>query len=466
MANPSSSSIEIKEASLYSVKGDKYNVVKAIAGFNYYEDIMMPFIVAELVMIDSGQNLIGNLPIQGGEKVVMRVYDAKKKEEFKYELYVRSVFNRNFTKSIQTYTLGLVSKEGLYNEGVRINEILSGSADQIIKKIVNYYLDSDKKVLSEPCKFKINLFPGGRKAQAIIASIQPKSVPQSSSTIVPVAEKEKSSVKTSLSSKTQKAAGSAGYLFFENSRGFNFKPIDFYYSDGSDSFKGDPPVATYSYKPIQREAQDGNQYVIEDYRFIGEIDLIEQLRMGIYSTHMVFYNFSTGAYEEYTYKLEENFNAMAHLGSQKKLGTIQSRLSERPCRIISSIIDHETWFNSSETASPEKKDGGTGKAPFPDQQKYYLAQSIGRRYFMDTQKMEIKIPGNYRLNAGDKIKVLLPNMVEQTQRNKVRYDEENSGLYLISKLAHKTYINSECITVLELIRDTSGMKEYSSKVKS
>lgn len=465
MANPSSKSIEIKEATLTSVAGKKYDIFRSITFFDYNEDIMRPFREAMINVIDSGENFISTLPIQGGEKVFIRVYDNKRRKEFSYEFYVWQISSRDFTNKVQTYNLSLISKEALFNEGVRISEKLSGFPDAIVKKILNEYLNTNKDVLTEPCKFKVSFFPNARKAQALIASLQPKAVPKTS--ILPATPKKDSSTsksKTSLPSDTQTASGTAGYLFFENKNGFNFRSIDYYYSDGSAGFSGEKPVATYIYKPVEA-VEKGNEFVIEEYKFHGELNLVEQLRLGVYSTYMVYYNLSTGAYEEYTYKLKENFDAMSHLGSQTKLGIIQSQLSDRPSRIASMIIDHETWFNSDETGSPEKRDGG-GKAPFPDYQKYYIAQGISRRYYMDNQKLYIQIPGNYDLTVGDKIKVLLPNVASQTARKNQKYDEENSGLYLVSKINHRTqFINSTYETHVELIRDTSGMKEYSSNVK-
>ena len=71
------------------------------------------------------------------------------------------------------------------------------------------------------------------------------------------------------------------------------------------------------------------------------------------------------------------------------------------------------------------------------------------------------------LSAGDKIKVMLPNMSSGKLREEEPFDRENSGTYLISSLSHNNvFLNSSvCVTRLELIRDIYGMKDESSKVK-
>lgn len=469
--NPSSKSIELVKATLADVNGKEYDITKVCVGFFYYEDIFSPFITGVLNIIDSGMNLIGTLPIQGGEKVTVKIKDVKGKDQT-YELHVFKIYNRQFTKNTQTYNLALISKEGLYNEGVRITEKLSGLPNKIVEDIVKKYLGSNKKVDAEIAKYNINFYPNNKKAHAIIQTIQYKAVPKTS---VPAKTKKKDSkrsgAKSSIPASTEVASGTAGYLFFETKDGFVFKSMDLLCSDGTDTFKGKPPVEVYEYKPVFNEVNKENVNIISEYHFTDELDMIEQMRNGIYSTYMVFYNYSTGAYEEYTYSLADTFNSMSHLGSQTKLPQFQNTLSQYPTRVMSMILDHETWFDGDEPGSPEEKDRGKnntkGGSNFPDYQKYYISQGIARRYLMENQKMEIIIPGNMNLRVGDKIKVLIPNVAAEETRKKQKYDEENSGTYLIAQLSHNNmFLNTfECTTKLVLIRDTYGIKEYSSKVK-
>lgn len=465
MANKNVKSVEVKEAFLYDVDGKKYDIIKAVTAFLYYETIYDPFVSAVLNMVDSGVNLIGSLPIQGGEKVTIKIIDVAE-TEFEYELYVWKVYNRVFTKSTQTYNLALTSKEALYNEGVRLTEILSGTPDSIVKKILTEYLKTSKDVNTETCKYQVKFFPNGKKAHSIIQSISQKAVPQSSgSTASSSVDKTTDGGKTGLSGDTKKASGTAGFLFFENKDGFNFKSIDYYYSTGGDTFKGESEVAEYYAKPNQ---DTPSRQVIENYRFSNEVDVIDQMRSGTYASHIVVYNYSTGFYEEYRYNLQENYENMAHLGSQSKLGKMQESLSVNPSRVMTVLLDHETWHSEDTPGSIEERDNdGGNSASFPDYQKHWLAQSIARRYFMENQKLEIEIPGNMDLKAGDKIKVILPNMSSEGLRGKEDVDRENSGTYLISSLSHNNvFLNSStCTTKIELIRDIYGMKDYSSNVK-
>ena len=142
----SNSFFRIKAATLESVEGKKIDISKSIAGFIYFEDIQKPFVSATLSLLDSGQNLVGTLPIQGGERVVIDIIDVTE-EEHRYDLRVWSVGGRIFEGSKQIYNLSLISLEALYNEGVRIYEPLAGAPEGIVSKILSEYLETEKDIL-------------------------------------------------------------------------------------------------------------------------------------------------------------------------------------------------------------------------------------------------------------------------------------------------------------------------------
>lgn len=463
MANKNTKSIEIKEVIMFDVNEGKHDLTAAAGGFSYYESIFEPFVSGIMPIIDSGSNFISTLPIQGGERVTIRISDVED-NEYTFDMYVWKVYNRVFTDKLQTYNLALISKEALYNEGVRLNLKLEGTPDEIVKKILTDNLKTEKSIDVEPCKYKVTFFPNGKKAHSIIQSLSQKSVSNTATSLKTTSSKTSSQAVSEMSTDTKQASGTAGYLFFENRDGFNFKSIDYYYSTGGDNFKGKEEVATYT---VQPNNDDPSRYTIEEYAFTNEIDIINQMRSGTYASHLVAYNYSTGFYEEYKYNLQENYNSMAHLGSQNKLGKTQEGLSVNASRVMTVLVDHETWHNEETPGSNEERDNDGSGSQYPDYQKHWLAQSISRRYFMENQQLEIEIPGNMELSVGDKIKVMLPNMVAQKERKSEKYDRENSGTYLISALAHTNVFlnNNMCTTRLKLIRDIYGMKDYTSNVK-
>ena len=456
---------EPQKVTIASVNGTEYDVTKAVGMFSYYEDIYQPFITANMLMVDSGQNFIGNLPIQGGEEVVVKVINIRK-EEVEYKLRIQKIVNRSVERNMQYYTLVLTSKEGLENDTARVTEKYKANPEAIVSDVLKNILKTDKELFAEESQFKMSVFPNGKKCHALVQSLMYKTVSKSTKFSKGGGGDAAKSESELGGDNKKKASGTAGYLFFENKDGFVFQSMDRLCSDGTDSFGGTAPVETYYSRPSVGMPPDQVYYNIENYAFDGELDISEKLNNGIYSTHMCYFDISSQKYEEYTYDMTKTFDNMSHLGSQTKLAKDQKELAVRPSRVMSILLDHEAWYSGEDIANPEEG----GDAQFPDYAKYYTAQSIGRRYLMDTHKVQIQIAGNSDLKVGDKIKIMLPNMVAEKLREEQPYDEEASGTYLIAALSHNfAFINDagspEFFTNLGLIRDTMGIKEYDSKVK-
>ena len=78
--------------------------------------------------------------------------------------------------------------------------------------------------------------------------------------------------------------------------------------------------------------------------------------------------------------------------------------------------------------------------------------------------MTISITGHLELCAGDKVEIRIPNQVPDEDRVDV-WDPEHSGTYLIKRLNHLFNIPGKTVyTVLELIRDSYGIKDSESNV--
>ena len=184
---------------------------------------------------------------------------------------------------------------------------------------------------------------------------------------------------------------------------------------------------------------------------------------------MVFFNHSTGQYEEYVYKIKDSYDNMAHLGGQEGITLIPSNqieLSDYPTRIMSIFLDHESWYNEAKPASPDPKDGGTDPTKFADWQKFYAAQSIARYELLKNQNCSIVIPGNPEICAGDKIDIRLINKLPKVMAKDEPYDTESSGVYLVGEVTH-TYdttigTNGRFTTTLRLMRDSYGLKDRPS----
>ena len=447
-----------------------------LVSFQYNEDIMWPSYGGTMVIVDSAQNFISSSPIQGFERVVVEVDDLKD-TTYTYEFRVHSVFNRVSNNGAQVYTLGLISKEGLLNEGIRVNTIRKGNSSTVVRMILEDYLKVKKsEIFTEPAATALKLLPTKKTPFTVIRSLCPRTVSEKTSIKIQSnisASAENNNTESDVNSQTaDKATGTAGYLFFQNYRGYHFKSIDHLVDSGdpkTSNFGGDPVKnadKTKWFRYSTARVGDENEWRIQEVIFESQIDMFKKLRQGTYSSICCYYNINTGEYEEILYRIGDNWSRMAHLGSQTGVGVGQRNLSKYPSRVMSTVINHENFYNDPDVASNEDKHGGDGKNSFPDFQKHYLSQGIARAGLLFNQKLTISITGHLELCAGDKIEVRLPDQKSEQIKEDV-WDPEYSGTYLIKNLNHQfiTGATPKVHTVLELVRDSQGIKDQDSTLK-
>ena len=484
------SDCECKQISLYKVgEEDKpyLNMIGMVATFQFHEDIFWPSYGATMSVVDNQENVISSMPIQGFEKVVIEFEDVLG-DAYSYAFRVWSVNNRITRERKNTYTLGLISEEGLINEGIRLNKIVAGNTTVKVKEILTQYLKvPEGKIKAEASATTIKMLPTKKTPFALIRSLQLKTVSEKSSNIAAVKGQPESkvvrkafntkrgtryknvTVKTDIDPEiAKKATGTAGYLFFQTRKGFVFKSID-NLVDRGEHFDGELPVNKAKSKDEEDEpfymqgAKHGSpsRKKIQEATFGRELDIMKKMREGAYSSLCCYFNINTGEYSEQLYSLSEMWNNMAHLGSQTDLASGQTSLSKFPTRVMSSVINHENWYNGSEIGSNEDKDGGDGDNGFPDWQTSFLSQGISRLGIMFNQELTISVAGHLELCAGDKVDLAIPNQIPDADKETDDvWDPEHSGTYLIKRLNHLFNIPGKSVyTVLELIRDSSGVIE-------
>ena len=172
------SSCECKQIALYKVGEETAyaNLIGMAVTIQYHEDIFWPSYGATMTVVDNQENLISSMPIQGFEKVVMEFEDVMG-EQYSYAFRVWTVTNRITRERRNTYTLGLISEEGLINEGIRINTVIKGNTSAKVEEILSKYLKVPSgKIDSEKSATSIKILPTKKTPYALIRSLQSKTV--------------------------------------------------------------------------------------------------------------------------------------------------------------------------------------------------------------------------------------------------------------------------------------------------
>ena len=462
-----STSFALEKVEIYKIGSDEPTIITdLVLEFVYFENIFDPSLSMRLRLSDQGGNLISSLPIQGTERVVINLTDTVG-EPYTYEGRVFKIPTRFTGERIQYYEIELVSIDGLLNEGIRVTKILKGKPEKIVRDILeNYMKIPSDRIKTEASQFNVSFSPGKSKPFKIIQSLQNKTVSNSIKAEVKTSKggsgesenKTTSELSPTDSDEYGKSSGSSGYFFYQNYDGFRFESIDTLYANKS-------PVLRLFQDRLEAETSPQEDKIL-DITYENEINVLNKLRLGAYSSLICYYNYSTGAYEEYTYSLAESYEKMGHQGTQSGLGKGQKDLSKYPTRVMSVLLDHETWYNGSLAASPEQRDGGEGATEFPDYQKYYMAQSISRMTSMNLQKAQIKISRRPSLKVGDSVQIFIPNQVVAQERFKQPWDPEHSGIYLVTSVQHKYLCKkARCYTFIGIMRDSYGAPGYASNVE-
>ena len=231
----------------------------------------------------------------------------------------------------------------------------------------------------------------------------------------------------------------AGFLFYENKDGFNFRSVDTLVAPTQTQLSNSTSenIPKYTYTQIQTSGSDQNNFMILNYTFNKNIDLMKSLRVGMYSNVSYFYDLYVNKIDGITYKIDEEVKSK--LGGEGKIN-YPKEFGSIPSRIIFRTSD--VGVNDQDG---DKSDSGRDVAD--------MAKSFSRYNLLFTQSLNMVVPLNVNLKAGSIIYSQFQK-VDAGQSGEV--DEEQSGNYLIKELRHH-FEGGQMVTSLKLVRDSYGL---------
>ena len=389
----------------------------ALVDLRYYENVLSNVITLS-VGVQETDDLLNALPILGGDKVDIKIEDSSG-NILRPTLYVNQITNVVSDTTESDYFLHLASKELFSNDESRVVQRYDGKISDNVKKIMKEKLSADVDV--DETLVNYNFIGNNRKPLYVCSWLASKSIPATAG----------------------KLGGAAGYLFFENQKGFQFKSIDGLFKQ--------PSTKKYilTSTPFAPRGYDGK---ILNYSIDRDIDLSNNLAIGMYSNQSIFFNFYDYDYVEKDYTVEDNKQDNA--GRDSVLSSI-SNFGNDPSRIMSRILDVGTLPLGKTTedqlkAWKEDPTNPTFNAP------QTMVQSVMRYNQMFAIKINITIAADFSLKAGDLIYCDFPEV--STNKNS-GVDKRSGGIYMISSVCHRLTSNQSS-TNLTLVRDTFGRKPF------
>ena len=386
-----------------------------LADIRYYENVLSNVITLS-VGVKETDDILDKLPIRGGEKVdiVLEDYNGKKLSPTLYVNKVRNVVSDSIENN---YFLDLASEQFFKNDLSRVVKRYDGKISDNITKIMKEHLDTDIDV--EETLINYNFIGNNRKPLYVCTWLASKSIP------------------------AQPGEGTAGYLFFETQDGFQFKSIDGLFSQ---SYKRKYVLTNTPFKPDEYDAQ------VLKYSIDRDINLQNNLALGVYSNRSIYFNFYDYKYVDQEFSIKDE---TIKTGGNDNIQESIKNFGDEPSRIMTRILDIGTLpaGKKSEDELETWKDDPTNptfNAPKT------MVQSVMRYNQLFSIKINITIAADFTLKAGDLIYCDFPEV--STSKNSGT-NKQSGGIYMISSLCHRL-TSDQSSTNLTLVRDSFGRKPF------
>jgi len=430
------------------------NIQKLVVEMNIYESINKNSVSGTLVIVDS-VNLIGNLPIQGTERLSFKlatpgthefdtIVDCS--EETGHPMHIYKLTNKKqLNEGTCSYVLHFCSREFLRNLRTRVSEAFTGTIDQMVYKILTdeNYLDSKRTLFYQATRNQDKL---------VVPNMRPfKAIEMLSN--------------RALADQTE--SSSAGYHFYQTTKGFHFRSFESMCVDSrglhrevKQEFNYMPMNTTpqltgvnphQNGRPVDKIRHDLTS--VEQYTFINNFhDVALNQAAGTYAHRVITHNIFNKSYKIDDYDYHRRFNQTKHTDEGRGFNTAivdtpvdfdNKNVSEYPESRVT-VMPTTQYAHNEDTGAfgIDVGQDGITEAARVSQKNSVLAGT----------KLKMTIKGQSNLQVGDVIQFNILS-VENRKDSEGKQDPHYSGRYIIENMRHRV-TNNEYIQVIECAKDS------------
>ena len=227
------------------------------------------------------------------------------------------------------------------------------------------------------------------------------------------------------------ASASAGFAFYENARGYNFKSYD--------SYSAERTTKTFIVGSEPKENKDideDNVILTKSMRVVSTTDVLKGLNIGSYASRVMTLDLADMKYEEFEFNINKYYDKVDLLNKASKPKYFEGFTGKTAAtRIMSKIVDTALFSTGTHTKGLTKQ----------------LSQSSLREKLFYNKIVEIDYIGMFDVTVGDVVQL---DVYKGKERE---YDEQNSGKYVIGKVERTFQSGNDMMgTQLKLITDSPG----------
>ena len=431
------------------------DVRQLVSEIQIYESINDSVLSGRLTLTD-GASVLDDLPLTGHELLEFSLYTPGMSpsdldnpigfdftSESGHPMFVYNITNIiSPNPGVKIYTLEFCSREEIRNSQRKIGRAFTGSVDAIVLNILRSDLKSKKNLFFEPTK-GVNKY------------VMPKLAPF---------ESIKFMQSEAISSNN---VDSSGYFFYETSQGFNFKSLEGMISKGKKGGEYRKPIAKYTNTPV---TQSGKLYdkdapnitKVYEFKIINRFNSLHNIREGVYASRLVTYNAFNKQFKELDFEYLDSFVKQRHVGQVKQTSVSNPVTGFMPIfnyeegKAMSQFPEGKYMFESSTQGmhdTPQtKKDNSLSFGP-PDIENT-LQKAISQKHAYNSFVIELNVPGNTGISAGDVISFETTTFAGQGNKE-AQIDPYLSGNYLVTSVRHLILVEKH-VTLLTCAKDSLG----------
>ena len=383
-----------------------------VTSFSYYESLYSPVVTAKVIYIDSGESTKNQLEISGNEDVRFKIQSKYGTLDFNRKnsnsgMKVKGSPQTGRESNREAVFLDLVSKWEMKNKTTAVHDKYSNvTIGDAVIIILKRKLGVDYDFFDVEATKNMYDFTGkGKSPFELITDLARKAVP---------------------------VKGDPGFFFYETQDGFNFKSVH--------SLVSQEPKQVYVYNGSFRADQTGDENdfkILKQPNFIKDQNVVTALESGTYASRNIFFNPFNKEFAERIYKINDKGGIDQALGNSVEVDdelTGYIRTNKHILDIGSLKVGVSTSINN----SPAE----------------WQAKSTMRYNILHSQILQMMVPCNLELRAGDVIKVEIESL--ENEKCSEGVDKRQSGKYLILHLCH-FFDTTKSVTSLTLVRDTYGL---------
>lgn len=412
-----STQFKIEQMSL-STEFGSFDISGAFSELALYDNVYSPCMTGSVIILDA-ISLLEKLRFDGNEYITIKIGkssdDSFELEMFKtYRVYkVSDIVNINQTS--KTYILHFITPDFLLSEQIKVSQFFSSSYSNMVSKILKNYLQIGNSPVDG--KSRVNVIESTKGTFSYIA---PTITPFQ--TIAEIARR-------AVSQKNK-----PDFLFFETFAGYNFKSLTTMFSQ--------PTKFRLNFSPKNIDDNIAREFLgVRNMKILTQSSVVENIRSGTLAGKFVGFDTLTRKIKLTNLTTQTIHDASPDVTLQTNVGDLTdvNKFGAASNQMVNSRIVFYP-FTTPRSSNEYIKASDPSTANLQDNTQEYKFHRKAIMTLLGQKRMELAIPGNFGIMAGDIVQLDVPKYSVKTDSIDGELDPMLSGRYLVTATRHS--INS------------------------